>query len=59
MLTFIRYIAIHLIFKIALLDCVRLYNEDFVKLRFCPGGGGTSLLEANGMCRWMGSHFHD
>ena len=22
-------------------------------------GGGTSSLEAKGMCRWMGSHFHD
>ena len=29
-----------LILKIALLGCVRLYNEDFVKSRFCPGGGG-------------------
>ena len=28
-----------LIFKIALLGWVRLYNEDFVKSRFCPGGG--------------------
>ena len=38
-----------IIFKIAFLDCVRLYNEDFVKSRFCPGGGGgTSLLEASG-----------
>ena len=23
------------------------------------GGRGTSLQEANGMSRWMGSHFHD
>ena len=22
-------------------------NEDFVKSRLCPGGGGTSLLEAS------------
>ena len=22
-------------------------------------GGGSSLKEANRMCRWMGSHFHD
>ena len=30
---------------------------------FCLFGkkstGGTSLQVANGMCRWMGSHFHD
>ena len=32
-----------IIFKIALLDCVRLYNEDFVKSRFCPGGRGGGL----------------
>ena len=31
MLTFIRYMEVHLTF--ALLDCVR-YNEDFVKLGF-------------------------
>ena len=28
----------------------------------CPGGGGEGILPGNGlmgMCRWMGSHFHD
>ena len=23
------------------------------------GGGGTSFKRLMGMCRWMGSHFHD
>ena len=28
---------------------------------FVPGGGGGALLSNGllGMCRWMGSHFHD
>ena len=35
----------------------------FYKTLLCsPGGGGGGALPSNrlmGMCRWMGSHFHD
>ena len=29
------------------------------KSRGRGGGGGTSYKRLMGMCRWMGSHFHD
>ena len=56
---FLEYSGEH---AIGYFDCV---GFEFLRFRTRPGkggGGGTPLQEANrliGMCRWMGSHFHD
>ena len=41
-----------------------LFLRLFCRLRFknmpiSPGGGGLPYKRLLGMCRWMGSHFHD
>ena len=41
---------------------MQLKMSSLIDLKgFCPGGGGGALPYKRllGMCRWMGSHFHD
>ena len=37
-----------------------LFIEKFsITFMSCPGGGALPYKRLLGMCRWMGSHFHD
>ena len=45
--------------KIYVRCCVATVSSKIIKVARRPGGGVLPYKRLIGMCRWMGSHFHD